>query len=401
MNVSKIQILYLSALSMLGFIATDMYLPAFDSMQTFYSTGPKHLALSLTVFLAGLGIGQILWGVLSDKYGYRNSLIVGLSIFAVASFGLAYSDQVWQLLSFRFIQAIGVCAPAVIWQAMVISRYPEKTSQQLLATIMPLVALSPALAPQLGVLLLSTFGWQSIFLSLTVFGLILIAFTMKQPNAPIEAKQTSTIEDIKALVKSKVYMGNITIYAFSSAVFFAYLTGMPEIMNQLGYSPKDIGLSFIPQTAAFIIGGYLGKRWTAKLGADFVLKVLLSFFSLSALLVFVSTQWTLSSIWPILAPFCLIAMVNGALYPIVVNKALASAKNSPATAAGFQNSFQIAVSSIASGVVATFAVNAQSVTGLVILICTLGLWVGYIVSDRRVSAHFTIPDNARVGRPNR
>lgn len=397
MNVSKIQIFYLSALSMLGFVATDMYLPAFDSMQTYFSTGPEYLALSLTVFLVGMGMGQIIWGVLSDKYGYRNSLQIGLTIFVIASLGLAYSEQVWQLLFFRFLQAFGVCAPAVIWQAMVISRYPEKTSQQLLATIMPLVALSPALAPQLGVLLLSTLGWQSIFISLTVLGLLLMAFTINQPNTPMAVKKTSIGDDIKALMKCKVYIGNVTIYAFASATFFAYLTGMPEIMGKLGYSPKEIGLSFLPQTAAFIVGGYLGNKWTAKLGSDTVLKTLLTFFSIAALLVFVSSQWTLSSIWPILAPFCLIAMVNGALYPIVVNRALASAKNSPATAAGFQNSIQVTVSGIASGVVAMFAFDAQSITGVVILLGTIGLWIGYIMSDRKLSAHFTAPDNARVG----
>ncbi|WED29726.1 Bcr/CflA family multidrug efflux MFS transporter [Vibrio sp. DW001] len=397
MSVSKLQIFYLSALSMLGFIATDMYLPAFDSMQTFFATGPQQVALSLTVFLTGMGIGQLGWGVLSEKYGYRKSLVAGLFIFSAASFGLLYSTQVWHLLTLRFIQAIGVCAPAVIWQAMVISRYPEKVSQQLFATIMPLVALSPALAPQLGVLLLGIFDWQSIFLSLTAFGLILMAVTLRQPQSEILIKKTSTLEDIKLLVKSKEYMGNITIFAFASAAFFAYLTGMPVIMSQMGYTPHDIGMSFLPQTAAFIIGGYLGKKWTQKLGTERVLKSLLIFFSVSVVLLFVSSQWTLTSIWPILIPFCLIAMVNGALYPIVVNKALVNAKHSPATAAGFQNSFQIAVSSVSSGVVATFALNAQSVTGLVILFCTVGLWVGYIVSNRKLAAQFTIPDNARVG----
>ncbi|NMU81744.1 MFS transporter, partial [Vibrio parahaemolyticus] len=91
----------------------------------------------------------------------------------IASFGLAFCDQVWQLLTLRFIQAIGVCAPAVIWQAMVIKRY-SSSSQQIFATIMPLVALSPALAPQLGVVLADNFGWHSIFITLTLVGVFLV-----------------------------------------------------------------------------------------------------------------------------------------------------------------------------------------------------------------------------------
>ncbi|MEL7291392.1 MAG: purine nucleoside transporter PunC [Pseudomonadota bacterium] len=393
--MSKLQLFYLALLSMLGFIATDMYLPAFKAMEVAFATGPEQIALSLTVFLVGMAIGQLMWGLASDKFGHRNTLAAGLLLFTVASLGLAYSDQVWQLLTLRFVQAIGVCAPAVIWQAMVIKRHSSR-SQQIFATIMPLVALSPALAPQLGVLLAEQFGWSSIFIALTLMGGVLVAATMAQENVPEQPKQTSISTDIKALLGSKIYVGNVMMFATASAAFFAYLTGMPEIMAQLGYEAKDIGLSFIPQTIAFMLGGYLGKVGVAKFGDEKVLRQLIGLFSVAALLVFVASQWQLTSIWPILAPFCLIAVANGALYPIVVNRALASAKQSPATAAGLQNSLQITVSSVSSALVAAMASQAQGVTGVAIILCMGGLWAGYIVSNRELSRHFTTPDNARV-----
>ncbi len=396
MTVSKPQLFYLALLSMLGFIATDMYLPAFKIMEHDFATGPEQIALSLTVFLVGMALGQLLWGIFSDKYGQRKTLTIGLVIFAISSLGLAFSTQVWQLLSLRFIQAIGVCAPAVIWQAMVIKRYPSSTSQQIFATIMPLVALSPALAPQLGVVLAEQFGWQSIFVSLTLIGVALTLATLRQVELPVEEKSTSVIGDIKALFQSKTYLGNVAMFAMASAAFFAYLTGMPEIMANMGYSAKDIGLSFIPQTVAFMLGGYAGKVSVRKLGDEKVLKQLLALFTIAALLIFVASHWQLTTIWPILAPFCLIAVVNGALYPIVVNRALSSAKQSPATAAGLQNSLQISASSLSSGLVAVLASQAQLATGIAILICTLGLWCGYIISNRKLAMHFRFPDNARV-----
>jgi len=395
MTISKLQLVYLAALSMLGFIATDMYLPAFKAMEIDFATGPEYIALSLTVFLVGMAVGQLLWGLASDKFGHRNTLATGLALFTVASFGLAFSDQVWQLLSLRFVQAIGVCAPAVIWQAMVIKRYSSQ-SQQIFATIMPLVALSPALAPQLGVLLADSFGWHSIFVALTVMGVLLVAVTMAQKDQPDQPKSTSVSADIKALLRSKTYLGNVLMFATASAAFFAYLTGMPEIMAQLGYEAKDIGLSFIPQTIAFMLGGYLGKVSVKKYGDEKVLRQLIGLFSVASLLIFIASQWTLTSIWPILAPFCLIAVANGALYPIVVNRALASAQQSPATAAGLQNSLQICVSSLSSALVAAMASQAQMVTGIAIVICMGGLWIGYIVSNRELSQHFMTPDNSRV-----
>lgn len=391
MKISKLQLFYLAALSMLGFVATDMYLPAFKAMENDFATGPEQIALSLTVFLVGMAIGQLSWGLASDRFGHRNTLAAGLSLFALASLGLAFSDQVWQLLTLRFIQAIGVCAPAVIWQAMVIKRHASQ-SQQIFATIMPLVALSPALAPQLGVVLTDSWGWQSIFFTLTLVGLVLILATMVQRDPQHQPPKTSISADIKALITSKIYLGNVAMFATASAAFFAYLTGMPEIMAQLGYDAQDIGLSFIPQTIAFMAGGYLGKKCVARFGDERILRMLIGVFSLAAVTILIISQWQLSSIWPILAPFCLIAVANGALYPIVVNRALASAKQSPATAAGLQNSLQICISSVSSALVAALASQAQAVTGIAIIICTIGLWVGYWLSARHQPKNFMVDD---------
>jgi Bcr/CflA subfamily drug resistance transporter len=380
---------------MLGFIATDMYLPAFKALEVSFATTPEPIALSLTLFLVGMALGQLVWGVASDRFGHRKTLMAGLTLFALASLGLAYSTEVWQLLSLRFVQAIGVCAPAVIWQAMVIQKYSTR-SQQIFATIMPLVALSPALAPQLGAVLTDSFGWESIFITLAITGLILSIATYQQDEWKAEPKQSRITSDIKGLLSSKRYLGNVLMYGMASAAFFAYLTGMPEIMSQLGYSPKDIGYSFIPQTIAFMAGGYLGKVCVSKFGDEKVLRNLLGLFTVASGLIFIASQWEITSIMPILAPFCLIAVANGALYPIVVNRALSAGSNSPATAAGLQNSIQICISSLASALVAVMASQAQMIAGVAIVIATMGLWLGFIISNRELAEQFVMPDNARV-----
>ncbi|MCL9776995.1 purine nucleoside transporter PunC [Vibrio methylphosphonaticus] len=397
MKISKLQLIYLSILSMLGFIATDMYLPAFKLIEQDFATGPEQIALSLTVFLVGMGLGQFVWGLASDRFGHRKTLFTGLVVFTVASIGLAWSQEVWQLLALRMLQAIGVCAPAVIWQSMVIDKFDKKTSQQIFATIMPLVALSPALAPQLGVLLTEFWGWHSIFVVLAMTGALLALITLSmKDHSSAKVKSTSVSTDLKSLLGSRDYIGNVLIYAVASAAFFAYLTGMPEIMSQLGYSAKDIGLSFIPQTIAFMVGGYMGKKLVAKLGDEAVLKQLLGLETVAILLVFAACQWQLTSVWPILAPFCLLAVANGAIYPIVVNRALSSAPHCSATAAGLQNSIQIGVSSLASALVATFAVVAQAAVGYVILGCLVLMWLGYVISNPALTSELTIPDNSRV-----
>ncbi|WP_417349591.1 purine nucleoside transporter PunC [Ferrimonas sp.] len=401
MKTTKLEMVYLAALSMLGFVATDMYLPAFERMQDFFGSGPEAVALSLSVFLAGLAIGQLLWGAVSDRLGHRNALLAGLALFALASVAIAYSQSIWQLLALRSLQAVGVSSAAVIWQAMVISEKSDREAQRLFATIMPLVALTPALAPQLGVALMRWFDWQGIFIGLALMGLVCLLVTLARPGRRPQASQGSIAADFGLLLRRPGYLGNVLIYSFGSAAFFAFLTGLPKVMTGMGYGAGDIAMVFLPQTLAFMAGGYLGKRLVERMGDEWVLKQLLVLFGFASLLLTVVSLLPLSVIWPMLAPFCLLAAANGALYPIAVNRALGQARECPATGAGLQNSIQISISFAASAAVALFASQAQAAIGIAIGLSCIGVMLGYVVSDARQRCQWTRPDPARVAMDER
>ncbi|TKB48866.1 Bcr/CflA family multidrug efflux MFS transporter [Ferrimonas sediminicola] len=396
MKTTKLEMLYLAALSMLGFVATDMYLPAFERMQGFFGSGPEAVALSLSVFLAGLAVGQLLWGVLSDRFGHRTALLAGLAVFVAASVAIAFTQAIWQLLTLRALQALGVSAAAVIWQAMVVGEKSDREAQRLFASIMPLVALTPALAPQLGVVLMQGFDWQGIFIGLALMGGGCFLATLKRPGRPPQPPQGSIAADFGLLLRRPGYVGNVLIYSFGSAAFFAFLTGLPRVMSGMGYGAGDIALVFLPQTLAFLGGGYLGKRWVERLGDGWMLKQLLVLFGFASLLLTVVSLLPLPVIWPMLAPFCLLAAANGALYPIAVNRALGCARECPATGAGLQNSIQISVSFAASAAVALFAGQAQAAVGIAIGLSCIGVMLGYVLSEPGQRRQWALPDPARV-----
>lgn len=382
MKKSKTIVVYLALLSMLAYISTDMYLPAFKHIEVSLSALPEQIAFSLSIFLSGLAVGQFVWGVISDKYGQKRSLICGLCLFTLSSLGLAFCSEVWQLLALRLFQAIGVSAPAVIWQAFTIKRFSKHESQQIFATVMPLVALSPAIAPQMGVLILEQFGWNSIFIFLTLVGVLLLLYSMTLENKMDENKHIDVLYDTKNILMTRAYLGNVIMYATSSAMFFSYLTGIPEVMSQFGYGAQEIAFSFIPQTVVFIIGGYSCKRALKIFNSDNVLKFFIAIFCSSSFLVFVITQYEFTHILILLVPFWLVSMANGAMYPIFVNRALSSvADKSPATAAGLQNSLVILVSSFASGIVASYASNSLYVIGMCVLASLLLFLSGYFYTE--------------------
>lgn len=126
MQPGKGFLVWLAGLSVLGFLATDMYLPAFAAIQADLQTPAAAVSASLSLFLAGFAVAQLLWGPLSDRYGRKPILLLGLSIFALGSLGMLWVESAAALLTLRFVQAVGVCAATVIWQALVTDYYPSQ-----------------------------------------------------------------------------------------------------------------------------------------------------------------------------------------------------------------------------------------------------------------------------------
>ncbi|AUX72621.1 purine nucleoside transporter PunC [Erwinia pyrifoliae] len=378
---SKGFMIYLALLSMLGFLATDMYLPAFGVMQQDLHTPAGAISASLSIFLAGFACAQLVWGPLSDRIGRKPVLLMGLSLFAIGCAAMLWVNSAASLLAWRFVQAVGVCAAAVSWQALVVDRYSAARANRVFATIMPLVALSPALAPLLGAWLLAHFSWQSIFVTLLLITLLLLVPTLRLPSPPRGDKSAPEIAapGFVTLLKSPLYSGNVAIYAACSASFFAWLTGSPFILGSLGLSPADIGLSYVPQTVAFLIGGFSCRALLSRFAARKILPWLLMFYSLSIVTLWLIAQHPQPALWALMLPFCGMAMANGAIYPIVVSSALLPFPHATGKAAALQNMLQLGLCFLASMVVSSLIDAALDATVLVMLATILIAAVGYFV----------------------
>lgn len=317
---------YLAGLSMLGYLAIDMYLPAFGMMQRELSISEGAISNSLSIFLFGFAVAQLLWGPLSDKVGRKPILLIGLGLFALGCLGMLWVESATGLLAMRFLQAFGVCSLAVIWQALVIDRFDESRAQHVFALIMPLVALSPALAPLIGASLLNHGGWRMIFMLLMAVTLVLMLPTLMLKNikqkSVTEANQSSA--SFITLLKSPLYTGNVLVYASCSAGFFAWLAGSPIILEKMGYSPQDIGLSYIPQTIAFMVGGYGCRILLSKITGKTLLPLLLIGYAVSMTALYLVAKFTEPTLTTILIPFCIMGAMNGASYPIAVSNALSA-----------------------------------------------------------------------------
>ncbi|HCQ4421566.1 TPA: Bcr/CflA family multidrug efflux MFS transporter [Escherichia coli] len=381
MQPGKRFLVWLAGLSVLGFLATDMYLPAFAAIQADLQTPASAVSASLSLFLAGFAAAQLLWGQLSDRYGRKLVLLIGLTIFALGSLGMLWVENAATLLVLRFVQAVGVCAAAVIWQALVTDYYPSQKVNRIFATIMPLVGLSPALAPLLGSWLLVHFSWQAIFATLFAITVVLILpiFWLKPTTKARNNSQDGlTFTD---LLRSKTYRGNVLIYAACSASFFAWLTGSPFILSEMGYSPAVIGLSYVPQTIAFLIGGYGCRAALQKWQGKQLLPWLLVLFAVSVIATWAAGFISHVSLVEILIPFCVMAIANGAIYPIVVAQALRPFPHATGRAAALQNTLQLGLCFLASLVVSwLISISTPLLTTTSVMLSTVVLVaLGYMM----------------------
>lgn len=384
---------YLAGLSMLGYLAIDMYLPAFGMMQRELAISEGAISNSLSIFLFGFAVAQLLWGPLSDKVGRKPILLIGLSLFSLGCLGMLWVESATGLLAMRFLQAFGVCSAAVIWQALVIDRFDESRAQHVFALIMPLVALSPALAPLIGASLLEHGGWRMIFMLLMAVTLVLMLPTLMLKNIKqksiTDANQSSA--SFITLLKSPLYAGNVLVYASCSAGFFAWLAGSPIILEKMGYSPQDIGLSYIPQTIAFMVGGYGCRILLSKMTGKTLLPLLLIGYAVSMTALYLVAKFTEPTLTTILIPFCIMAAMNGASYPIAVSNALSAYPEISGKAAALQNALQLGLCSLASFIVSAFISQQPLINTTAIMALTaIPMAVGYFIQRNKSVIKHTV-----------
>lgn len=363
--ISKLTMVWLASLSMLNYLVTDMYLPAFDAIRIDMDTTKSAIGLSLTVFLAGMAIGQMIYGPLSDRYGRKPSLLLGLSILVVSTIVISVADSIEMFLAARFAQAIGACSASVIWQAIVVDRYDRHDAKKIFALLMPLVALSPAIAPLVGAAIQANWGWRFIFYTIIAIGVVLMLITLSEEESYVKRQQDvknsrAIISNYREIIISSKFVGNMLISSAASASFFAWVTGSPFVMTAMGYTPSEIGVWYIPQTVAFIVGGYTCKSLLGKYSDSNILKVSIaaSVTSITAMAIY-SYLHESETIIPYVMGFCLLAAGNGAMYPLVISKALEDFKHCSATSAGLFNFIQTLFCFASSAYVSAFVASGM------------------------------------------
>lgn len=382
-------LLILGALSAFGPLAIDFYLPSFPALARAFATDVEHVQLSLASYFVGLAIGQLIYGPMADRFGRRKPLLVGVALFSLASLACALAPSLEWLIAARFVQALGGCAGMVVSRAVVRDMCDPISSAKVFSQLMLVMGLAPILAPLAGGLLLSSLGWPSIFICLTLFSFACLLAVAKwlpetladdAPPAPLRG----ALGEYKRLFADLPFMGYALTGGFAIAGMFAYIAGSPFIFIELyGIPAEHYGWLFGSNALGFILVAQLNAWLVARHGPAYWLGKTVWFYlacGLGLLLVALSKPLAL---WPLLIPLfgCIASL--GILLPNASACAMAGQGKHAGSASALLGSVQFVIAASAAAMVGVLHDGSAWPVAAVIFSCGI-LAVSFSLFTRRV-----------------
>jgi DHA1 family bicyclomycin/chloramphenicol resistance-like MFS transporter len=266
-------VLILGSLISFGPLSMDMYLPALPVVAEDLQTTTSLTQMSLTACLLGLASGQLIFGPLSDIRGRRKPLIYTLLIYAVASLLCAFSTSIWFFIGLRFVQGLTGAAGIVIARAAARDLYSGNDLTKFMALLSLVNGVAPILAPVSGGVILNFASWKTIFILLSVIGLILffvVTFFLPE-TLPIqnrsEGSLLAVVKTFGNLLKNRVFMGIAGTQAFIMASMFAYISGSPFVLQNIyGFTPQQFALFFAVNGLGIIVAAQMTGRLSSAVG---------------------------------------------------------------------------------------------------------------------------------------
>jgi DHA1 family bicyclomycin/chloramphenicol resistance-like MFS transporter len=292
-----------------GPAATDMYLPAFPAVEATFHTAPGTAQLTLAAWFAGLAIGQIMQGTLSDRLGRRPPLMIGFSIFALAMIGGALAPNLEVLAILRFFGAVGASAGMVITRAVVRDLAEGHRGAILMSRLVLVMGVAPILAPSVGAAFLTFASWRFIFWFQAVYGAscAILAWRILPETLP-EARRVKVgvarvIARYGSILREPVFRAHAIMGCGSTFCMFAYLGGSsPVFIQGFGLTPWQFGLIFGLCSCGLIAGSQINARMLPRFGLFFMLRLICRI-SLAATTVLLALTFSGAHVlWLIVAP---------------------------------------------------------------------------------------------------
>ncbi|WP_181151443.1 multidrug effflux MFS transporter [Sphingobacterium gobiense] len=334
MNRKQITIvLILSFLTALEPLSIDLFLPAFTQMAEQFNTSSTNVQMSLSTFLAGFAIGQLIWGPLADRYGRKKPLLISLIIFILASVACVYAQSIEQLWGMRFVQAIGGCGSIVIARVVVTDYFESHRTMSVFAILAMIMGVAPIIAPIIGNQLVKWGGWEFTFEAMAILGALSVLFTwflLPETRRVFTASKTlstggqnSVWQNYIVVLQKRQFVVYALIAGVVQGALMLYIGNAPFIVMDVGGMSGDVfSIIFAVNALGMMLSAYLASRLQKRYSAQKIVGFAATLMCVFAV-VYIGMLLAGASMHSLLAALFLYTFPMGMLFPATTDLAMA------------------------------------------------------------------------------
>ena len=357
-SLSKQLIVLLAATSALGPAGMQILLPALPVIQADFSVSNDVAQLTLSLSMLSIAIGTLVYGPMSDKYGRKPIMLLGIFIAIIGSIFCYLADSIGWLITGRIVQAFGGAVGLVLARAIVRDVYDAEESARVIATLVMVMVIAPMMSPALGGEMMKYFGWESVFLVVASASLIIFVFLiLRQPETlvtPVPFKGVgSMLRTFASLLESRAFCGYAFCVTFVSVVFFSFISAAPEIMvSVLNRPPTEYGYYFVLVPIGFMIGNYITRHFGRSISIDSMIVMGSTIAIGGIMLAIVLTILGINHPLALFVPVSIAVCGNGITLPNAQASAINEFPQYAGSASGLTGFLQMTVSAVAAQFVA-------------------------------------------------
>lgn len=370
--------LILGFLSSIPPFATDFYLPALPQMTTSLGTNAALVQLSLTAFLIGMALGQLIIGPYSDVLGRRTPLVISLLIFTATTILCAYSPSIWILVILRVLQGLSGAGGVVLSRAIVRDLYSGSEITRFMAILALVNGVITVLAPVVGGQLLRITDWRGIFFILGIVSVIVsvnVIFGIKETLPVAERTESglkNTIINFGNLFKDKVFIGYTFTQGLIFGGFFGYLSASPFVLQDIyGLSAQEYSYSFAINATGVLIATFIADKFVMRCGEKRILAFVLNVSLLSSLLLLLSILFN-GSVILLLVAFFLVFSCMGVISMLSNSLAMQSQERNAGSASALLGLVPFVIGAVTAPLVGVGGGDTAVPMAVVIVACNVG-----------------------------
>ncbi|MFE0188829.1 Bcr/CflA family multidrug efflux MFS transporter [Streptomyces sp. NPDC059008] len=380
--------LVLGGLTALAPLSMDMYLPALPQVTAALHSPAATIQLTLTTCLAGMALGQMIVGPMSDKWGRRRPLLVGMVIYVLATALCAVATDVAFLIAFRLLQGLAGAAGIVIARAVVRDLYDGDAMARFFSTLMLISGVAPVVAPLIGGQILQITDWRGVFVVLTAVGAaltLLVWRTLPETLAPERRHPGGlgqTLRTMRDLLADRGFTGYLLAGAFAFAALFAYISASPFVVQEIyGASPQTFSLLFGLNSVGLVLAGQInGKLLVGRVSMEKVLGCGLVLIAVAAGGLLVMSAGVLGTVGlaPMAAGLFVLMAGMGLVLPNANTLALLRTPHAAGSASALLGTSTFLLGSVASPLVGVAGEHTAVPMALVQLVCAVLALVSFL-----------------------